>query len=41
MLMLAKFFENKSKWKSEGFDGLIMQMKTGEGKSIVIVRVLN
>ena len=36
MMMMAKFFETKDKWKGKGFDGLIMQMKTGEGKSIVI-----
>ena len=35
MLMLVHFFENKEAWKDQ-YGALIMQMKTGEGKSIVI-----
>ena len=37
MLMLSQFFEHRDRWASEyGLDGCILQMQTGEGKSIVI-----
>ena len=35
MLMLVHFYEDRDAWKSD-YNALIMQMKTGEGKSIVI-----
>ena len=35
MLMLVHFYEDREHWKSD-YNALIMQMKTGEGKSIVI-----